>query len=103
MLEPEEIVLKERLDECTRILAEELARASTSYAHYVAGGNMGIPKVVFLQQQVFQLQREIKMYKMSLSENQLKNCPCFDNTGADSFLHGPDRALLNSIISNGNL
>ena len=72
MLEPEEIVLKERLGECTRILAKELARASTSYAHYVAGGNMGIPKVVFLQQQVFQLQREIKMYKMSLSENQLK-------------------------------
>lgn len=72
LLEPEKIVPKEHLDECQSILFEELARASTSYAHYVTGGNMGKPKIVFLQQQVFALHRELKMYKMGLSENQLK-------------------------------
>ena len=72
LLEPEEVVPQERLAECQDILSEELARASTSYAHYVMGGNMGRPKIVFLQQQVFALHRELKMYKMGLSENQLK-------------------------------
>lgn len=72
LIEPEEVVSKERLDECTDILSEELERASTSYAHYIAGGNMGKAKIIFLQQQVFQLHREIKMYKMGLTENQLK-------------------------------
>ena len=72
MLEPETIVPKERLDECTQIMYEELARASTSFAHYIEGGNMGKPKIVFLQQKVFQLHRELKMYKNGLSENQIK-------------------------------
>ena len=72
LLEPEEVVPQERLAECQNILSEELARASTSYAHYVIGGNMGKPKIIFLQQQVFALHRELKMYKMGLSENQLK-------------------------------
>ena len=72
LLEPEKVVPKERLAECQNILSWELARASTSYAHYVMGGNMGEPKIVFLQQQVFALHRELKMYKMGLSENQLK-------------------------------
>ena len=72
LLEPEEVVPQERLVECQTILSEELARASTSYAHYVIGGNMGKPKIIFLQQQVFALHRELKMYKMGLSENQLK-------------------------------
>lgn len=72
LLEPEEVVPQERISECQDILSEELARASTSYAHYVIGGNMGKPKIMFLQQQVFALHRELKMYKMGLSENQLK-------------------------------
>ena len=53
----------ERLAECRDILEEEIARASTSYAHYVMGGNMGKPKIIFLQQQVFALHRELKMYR----------------------------------------
>ena len=72
MLEPEEIVPQERLEECQDILFEELARASTSFAHYVAGGDMGKPKIVFLQQEAFALHREVKMATMGLSENQLK-------------------------------
>ena len=72
LLEPEEVVPQERLSECQDILSEELARASTSYAHYVAGGNMGKPKIVFLQQEAFAFHREVKMFKMGLSENQIK-------------------------------
>lgn len=72
MLEPEKKVPAERYDECRDILAQELARASTSYAHYVEGGNMGIPKLIFLQSQTFQLYREMKMYKTGLTDNQLK-------------------------------
>ena len=72
LLEPEEIVPKERFDECQAILAQELVRASTSYAHYVTGGNMGEPKLIFLQAQTFQFHREMKMYEMGINENQLK-------------------------------
>ena len=67
-----EIVPKERYDECQAILAQELVRASTSYAHYVTGGNMGEPKLIFLQAQTFQFHREMKMYEMGINENQLK-------------------------------
>ena len=72
LMEPEKVVPRERLAECERVIAEELARASTSYAHYVIGGNMGKPKLVFLQQQVFALYREVNMYLYGLPENQLK-------------------------------
>lgn len=72
LLEPEEIVPKERYDECQAILAQELVRASTSYAHYVTGGNMGEPKLIFLQKETFQFHREMKMYEMGINENQLK-------------------------------
>ena len=72
LLEPEEIVPADRMDECRAVMAEELARASTSYAHYVIGGNMGQPKIIFLQQETFQFQREMKMYEMGINENQLK-------------------------------
>ncbi|MBR3316780.1 MAG: GH3 auxin-responsive promoter family protein [Atopobiaceae bacterium] len=72
LVEPEEVVPSERYDECKAIMAEELARASTSYAHYVAGGNMGEPKLIFLQKETFQFHREMKMYEMGINENQLK-------------------------------
>lgn len=72
LLEPEEVVPKERYEECQAIMSEELTRASTSYAHYVAGGNMGEPKLIFLQKETFQFQREMKMYEMGINENQLK-------------------------------
>ena len=72
IIEPNEKVPAEKLEECKKVLAEELTRASTSYAHYVHGGNMGEPEIVFLQSQTFQLQREMKMYKTGLTENQLK-------------------------------
>ncbi|MDO4404732.1 MAG: GH3 auxin-responsive promoter family protein, partial [Atopobiaceae bacterium] len=65
LLEPEEVVPKERYDECQAIMAEELVRASTSYAHYVTGGNMGEPKLIFLQKETFQFYREMKMYEMA--------------------------------------
>ena len=72
IIEPNEKVPAEKLEECKKVLAEELTRASTSYAHYVHGGNMGEPEIIFLQSQTFQLQREMKMYKTGLTENQLK-------------------------------
>lgn len=72
LIEPEEVVPEEMLGECQRIFAEELARASTSYAHYVAAGNMGQPQIVFLEREVFALYREMKMYTTGLSEAQLK-------------------------------
>ena len=72
LVEPKEAVPKERYDECQAIMAAELTRASTSYAHYVAGGNMGEPKLIFLQRETFQFHREMKMYEMGINENQLK-------------------------------
>ena len=72
LLEPDEPVPHERHDECIEILQQELKRASNSYSDYFGDNILGMPKLVFLQSQSFQLYREIKMYKTGISENQLK-------------------------------
>ena len=72
LMEPETQVPMEKREWCRKILSEELTRASTSYAHYVHGGNMGEPKLIFLQQETFQLHRELRMFKSGISENQIK-------------------------------
>lgn len=87
-LEPDEVVPCERIKECENIMAEELARASSSYAHYVAGGNMGKPGIVFLQKSTFQLYRELKMYKMGISENQLKPVRVLNTPELVKFFNG---------------
>ena len=72
LLEPDEVIAESKKEEYTKIIAEELVRASSSYAHYVEIGNMGKPVLKFLQPQTFRLHRELKMYKAGISENQLK-------------------------------
>ena len=72
LLEPNEPVPENEKEKCAAIIAEELARASSSYAHYVDAGTMGKPKLTFLQSQTFRLYRELKMYREGISENQLK-------------------------------
>ncbi len=71
-IEPENIVPKERYEECEDILRDELARSNSLYALCLEESYIGKPKIIFLQQQTFQLQREIKMYKTGLNENQIK-------------------------------
>lgn len=85
LLEPEEVVPKERYEECQAIMAAELTRASTSYAHYVVGGNMGEPKLIFLQKETFQFHREMKMYEMGINENQLKPVRVLDKPDVIKF------------------
>lgn len=72
LLEPDGVIAESKKEEYTKIIAEELVRASSSYAHYVEIGNMGKPVLKFLQPQTFRLYRELKMYKAGISENQLK-------------------------------
>lgn len=72
LMEPEKEIPKDKYEEYSALMQNELARASTSYAHYVTGGNMGIPKLIFLQKETYSLFRELKMYKQGISENQLK-------------------------------
>ena len=84
-LEPDEPVAPELKDEYTTIMGEELARASTSYAHYVAGGNMGAPKLIFLQRETFQFFREMKMYRLGLNENQMKTVRVLNTPALVSF------------------
>ncbi|MDO4806709.1 MAG: GH3 auxin-responsive promoter family protein [Coriobacteriales bacterium] len=85
LLEPEEVVPKERYEECQAIMSAELTRASTSYAHYVVGGNMGEPKLIFLQKETFQFHREMKMYEMGINENQLKPVRVLDKPDVIKF------------------
>ena len=72
LMESEKEIPKEKYETYCNMMQNELARASTSYAHYVVGGNMGIPKLVFLQKETYSLYRELKMFKQGISENQLK-------------------------------
>lgn len=74
-IEPEEKADPSRMDEYTAIMDRELIRANENYEHFVSNKNnrlIGVPKIVFLQPQTFQLHREIRMYKMGISENQIK-------------------------------
>lgn len=71
-IEPEKMVPADRVAECKEVIAEELAHAHYSYANHVAKGDIGAPELKLLQQETFHLQRELKMYKFGLSENQLK-------------------------------
>ena len=74
-IEPEERVPPLKFDEYAAVMDKELLMANKDYRFYVPNENnrsIGVPKLVFLQPQTFQLQREIKMYKMGISENQLK-------------------------------
>ena len=71
-VEPVVPVPKEKRERAAEILGQELARASTSYAHYVTTGGLSAPRVVFLQSQTFLLYREAKMYTLGVSENQIK-------------------------------
>ena len=71
-VEPVVPVPKEKRERAAEILGQELARASTSYAHYVITGELSAPRVVFLQSQTFLLYREAKMYTLGVSENQIK-------------------------------
>ena len=72
LMEPENRIPKEKHEQYAKLMQNELARASTSYAHYVQGGNMGLPRLVFLEPETYLLYRELKMYEQGISENQLK-------------------------------
>lgn len=71
-IEPQERVPAERVAECKAVMAEELMHAHYSYANHVTKGDIGEPELVLLQQETFRLQREMKVYRYGLSENQLK-------------------------------
>ena len=69
-LEPEDPIPAERAEEFGKILDEELARASTTYAKLQS--NIGVPKIVFLRPQTFQLHRKTRMQQYGITENQIK-------------------------------
>ena len=72
LIEPNETPDLHRHQEYTEILQQALLKACTSYADYFDDDVLGMPRLYFLQPQTFQLYREIKMYKIGISENQLK-------------------------------
>jgi len=72
LVEPDEPVPQRRHEECRAILQQELERASSSYSEFYGDTILGMPKLVFLQGQTFQLYRETKRYRNGLSVNQLK-------------------------------
>lgn len=72
LMEPDQPIPPEKKEMCRKVLSEELMRASTSYAHYVRGGNMGKPELIFLQPETFQFHRELRMFRTGISENQIK-------------------------------
>ena len=69
-IEPEEHIPAEKTEEFGKILHEELALASTTYAKLLS--NIGVPKIVFVRPQTFQLQRKARMQQYNITENQIK-------------------------------
>lgn len=71
LVEPEEIVPKEKVPWCRDVLERMLSQANPSYGEKVRRGDLGPMDLVFLQQETYMLYRDM-MIMRGFSANQLK-------------------------------
>lgn len=84
IMEPDEEVPQSSMEELTGIMEQELIRANDDYAYYTHHAeegystSIGRPRLIFLQPETFQLYRDVRMYKMGITENQIKTIRFLD-------------------------
>ena len=84
LVEPADIVPKERIGYCRDVLEEKLMQANPAYGEMVRTGVLGKMELVFLQQQTYQLYRDMQIMK-GASPNQLKPVRVIDTPQKEKF------------------
>ena len=84
LLEPSAIIPKERIAYCRDVLDEKLMQANPSYGEKVRSGVLGKMELVLLQQQTYQLYRDVQIMK-GASSNQLKPVRVIDTPQKEKF------------------
>ena len=84
LLEPSAIIPKERIAYCRDVLDEKLMQANPSYGEKVRTGVLGKMELVLLQQQTYQLYRDVQIMK-GASSNQLKPVRVIDTPQKEKF------------------
>ena len=87
LMEPQEIVNKEDIEKYRTIIEEKLMQANPSYGDKVRTGILGKTELVFLQQQTYQLYRDMMIMK-GTSPNQLKPVRIIDTPMKEKFFFG---------------
>ena len=84
LLEPDSKIPEEELARCRDVLDEQLMHANPSYGEMVRNGVLGPLEIVFLQQQTYQLYRDV-MIARGYSANQLKPVRIIDTPQKQRF------------------
>ena len=84
LVEPAGMVRKERISYCRDVLDSKLMQANPTYGEMVRTGVLGRMELVFLQQQTYQLYREMQIMK-GMSSNQLKPVRVIDTPQKERF------------------
>ena len=84
LVEPDHIVGKERIGYCRDVLEEKLMQANPAYGEMVRTSVLGKMELIFLQQQTYQLYRDMQIMK-GASPNQLKPVRVIDTPQKEKF------------------
>ena len=84
LIEPTSLIPEEHLAYCRDVLEEKLMQANPSYGEMVREGVLGRMELVVLQQQTYQLYREMMIMK-GVSSNQLKPVRVIDTPQKERF------------------
>ena len=87
LLEPEMAVPKELLGRCRDVFEEKLMQANPSYGDKIRRGELLPMELFFLQQQTYQLYRDLMIMK-GYSANQLKPVRVIDDPNVKKFFFG---------------
>ena len=87
LVEPDQIVPKESLTHFREIMENKLMQANPAYGDMRRAGSLGPLELVFLQQQTYQLYRDLMIMK-GFSANQLKPPRIIDNPMKERFFFG---------------
>lgn len=87
LMEPDAIVPKEKIAEYREIIEQKLMQANPSYGDKIRTGVLGKTELVFLQQQTYQLYRDVMIMK-GVSPNQLKPVRVIDTPFKEKFFFG---------------
>ena len=84
LLEPGHIVPKEKIGFCRDVMEAKLMQANPTYGGLVREGVIGRMELIFLQQQTYQLYRDLQIMK-GTSPNQLKPVRVIDTPQKEKF------------------
>ena len=82
--EPDHIVPKEMIPHCRDVLEAKLMQANPIYSECIHNGSLSPLELVFLQQQTYQLYRDVMIMK-GVSANQLKPVRVIDTPVKEKF------------------